>query len=71
MTVTEDRGSRRRADHVPSRLLGAAVLAGVLLLILIVAAVRGHTLAGERSRSRSSQRRGSAIASPRTKTTGG
>lgn len=43
MTVTED----RRADHVPRRLLGSTVLAGALLLIVIVAAVRGHTLAGE------------------------
>ena len=43
MTVTED----RRADPVPRRLLGSAVLVGVLLLMVIVAAVRGHTVAGD------------------------
>ena len=52
MTVTGHRVPRRPTDHLPNdqmprRLLGAAVLAGVLLVIVVVAGVRGRTVAGE------------------------
>ena len=52
MTVTGHRVPRRPTDHIPNdqmtrRLLGAAVLTGVLLVIVVVAGVRGRTVAGE------------------------
>ena len=47
MTSTDDRVPPRPADRVPRRLAGSAVLTGVLLVIVVVAAVRGHTLAGQ------------------------
>ena len=47
MTITDDRVPPRHADRVPRRLAGSAVLTGVLLVIVFVAAVRGHTVAGQ------------------------
>jgi len=46
MTSTDDRVPPRNADPVPRRLAGSAVLTAVLLVIVVVAAVRGHTVAG-------------------------
>src|SRR6478609_4621320 len=47
MTITDDRVPPHHTDRPPRRLAGAAVLAGVLLVIVLVAAVRGHTVAGQ------------------------
>src|SRR6478672_616575 len=47
MTSTDDRVPPRHADWVRRRLAGSMVLTGVLLVIVVVAAVRGHTVAGQ------------------------
>src|SRR6478736_9831770 len=47
MTITDDRVPPHHTDRPPRRVAGAAVLAGVLLVIVLVAAVRGRTVAGQ------------------------
>ena len=68
MTSTDDRVPPRHADPVPRRLAGSAVLTAVLLVIVVVAADRGHTVAGQPTAPRSRQHRTSVTASPRTRT---
>ena len=49
MTITDDRVPPPRVDpagQMPRRVAGSVVLAGVLLLIVVVATIRGHTVAG-------------------------
>jgi hypothetical protein len=47
MIGTEGRDPVRPASELTRRLAGLAVLVGVLMLIMVVAAVRGHTVVGE------------------------
>jgi hypothetical protein len=56
MTITADRVPPPpivRAGQMPRRVAGSAVLAGVLVVIVVVAAVRGHTVAGPADRTAS------------------